>query len=184
MNPCEGLSGSSIVSMGINSMEATMTTTRKETTSKITKLAFQYFVNKRNHLAIKEMSFRDLLRGVNMEAFCEIGKDTDQNPYHMRADIIAINKINNEIVIVEVKSCRDDFIADKKYKHYLNYCNKMYFAIDGDYISKHEIPSEIGIIRVDGYLRVEKKAKKSKCEISLSELKDYMLASYSFKDAR
>ena len=48
-------------------------------------------------------------------------------PNKKRVDIIAIN-LKKEIIIVEVKSNKNDIKLDKKWKNYLNYCNYFYFA--------------------------------------------------------
>lgn len=48
-----------------------------------------------------------------------------------RADFIAVNK-NQEVVIVETKSCWSDFSSDKKWTGYLQHCNKFYFASDAE----------------------------------------------------
>jgi len=45
-----------------------------------------------------------------------------------RADIVGI-RLNGEICIIEVKSCKADFKSDSKYKEYLPFCNKMYIAV-------------------------------------------------------
>ena len=48
---------------------------------------------------------------------------------HLRADIYAISN-RFEAVIVEVKSSKEDFRADTKWKDYLAYCSRFYFAAD------------------------------------------------------
>ena len=62
--------------------------------------------------------------------FYEVILDANQ---HLRADIYAIsNKF--EAVIVEVKSSKEDFTSDDKWKRYLPYCSKFYFAADSETI--------------------------------------------------
>ena len=46
----------------------------------------------------------------------------------MRADFIAVK--NDEVIIVETKSCWSDYSSDHKWESYLKYCNKFYFAAD------------------------------------------------------
>lgn len=46
-----------------------------------------------------------------------------------RADFIAVNK-QEEVVIVETKSCWSDFSSDKKWHKYLPSCDKFYFGAD------------------------------------------------------
>lgn len=54
---------------------------------------------------------------------------------NQRADFIAINK-KWEVVIVETKSCFADFASDKKWKGYLQHCDRFYFAADEDTAQK------------------------------------------------
>lgn len=46
-----------------------------------------------------------------------------------RADFIAVNK-NQDVVIVETKSCWSDFATDHKWQGYLQHCTKFYFGAD------------------------------------------------------
>jgi hypothetical protein len=45
-----------------------------------------------------------------------------------RADLAAIDRAG-AIILVEVKSCRADFRADRKWREYLDYCDRFYFAV-------------------------------------------------------
>lgn len=49
-----------------------------------------------------------------------------------RADFIAVQSRTNQVVIVETKSCLQDFKSDKKWRGYLKHCNKFYFCADQD----------------------------------------------------
>jgi hypothetical protein len=49
-----------------------------------------------------------------------------------RADLAAIDRAGT-IVLVEVKSCRADFVADRKWHEYLAYCDRFYFAVARDF---------------------------------------------------
>lgn len=64
-----------------------------------------------------------------------------------RADIVA-NKVSGKIVILEVKSSLADFRADKKWKSYLDYCDKFMFCTTEDVYEKirDELPKEVGVI--------------------------------------
>jgi hypothetical protein len=81
----------------------------------------------------------------------------------LRADIMAVST-KLDFVIVEVKSSYADFRSDKKWWHYLNHCNRMYFAVSEPVYEKvHDlIPKGIGIFVVGehGDVRVRKPAKK------------------------
>lgn len=46
----------------------------------------------------------------------------------LRADLLCLN-MRQEIVVVEVKSCWQDFTSDSKWHLYPDYCNKMYFIV-------------------------------------------------------
>jgi hypothetical protein len=49
-----------------------------------------------------------------------------------RADLAAIDRAGM-ITLVEVKSCRADFVADRKWHEYLAYCDRFYFAVSRDF---------------------------------------------------
>lgn len=66
-----------------------------------------------------------------------------------RADVMAVGT-RGEIVIVEVKSCLQDFRSDQKWPEYAPYCDRFYFAIDCDF-PRERIPVEVGLIVCDGF---------------------------------
>ena len=66
-----------------------------------------------------------------------------------RADIAAID-IAGDIVIVEVKSCREDFEADFKWRDYLEFADRFFFAVDRDF-PQELLPAECGLILADRY---------------------------------
>lgn len=49
-----------------------------------------------------------------------------------RADLLAIGK-DHDVMLVEVKSCAQDFRSDTKWIEYLESCNRMYLAISRDF---------------------------------------------------
>ena len=61
------------------------------------------------------------------------------------ADVVSINW-HNEIRIIEVKSCRSDFLADWKWWDYLRYSDYFYFAALPDTITVDDLPPGIGLI--------------------------------------
>jgi hypothetical protein len=65
-----------------------------------------------------------------------------------RADLMAVGR-RGEIVIVEVKSCLQDFRTDQKWPEYAPYCDRFYFAIDCDF-PKDRIPETCGLLVCDG----------------------------------
>ena len=66
-----------------------------------------------------------------------------------RADIAAVNA-GGEITIVEVKSCRADFLSDGKWQDYLEFCDRFYFAVDADF-PREILPEDPGLIIADKY---------------------------------
>lgn len=66
-----------------------------------------------------------------------------------RADLMAVGR-RGEIVIVEVKSCLQDFRTDQKWPEYAPYCDRFYFAIDCDF-PKERIPETCGLLVCDGF---------------------------------
>lgn len=66
-----------------------------------------------------------------------------------RADVMAIAP-KGEIVILEVKSCLQDFQTDQKWPEYAPYCDRFYFAVDCDF-PKDRIPDHAGLIVCDSF---------------------------------
>lgn len=54
-----------------------------------------------------------------------------------RADVLGINT-KGEVVCCEVKTSIQDFRRDKKWKDYLEYCNKFYFSFPQHLYEKHK----------------------------------------------
>lgn len=66
-----------------------------------------------------------------------------------RADVMAVGA-KGEIVIVEVKSCLQDFQTDQKWPEYAPYCDRFYFAVDCDF-PQERIPAETGLMVCDAF---------------------------------
>jgi hypothetical protein len=66
-----------------------------------------------------------------------------------RADLVAIDR-TGAVVLVEVKSCRADFAADRKWQEYLGYCDRFYFAVGRDF-PLALLPPEEGLILADRF---------------------------------
>ncbi len=66
-----------------------------------------------------------------------------------RADVMAITS-SGEIWIIEVKSSVEDFRADRKWADYKPFCDRLYFAVPGDF-PVALIPDECGLIGADAY---------------------------------
>lgn len=66
-----------------------------------------------------------------------------------------------DTVGVEIKVSRGDFLADKKWREYLPYCEKFYFACPKGLIQAHELGPGIGLIWVNehGGMSIQRGAK-------------------------
>jgi hypothetical protein len=66
-----------------------------------------------------------------------------------RADLVAIDR-TGLISLVEIKSCRADFLTDRKWYQYLDYCDRFYFAVASDF-PRHLLPADSGLIVADRF---------------------------------
>lgn len=53
--------------------------------------------------------------------------------------------VNPLVIGYEIKTSRNDFINDTKWKKYLDYCNAFYFVCPPQIIKKEELPIEAGL---------------------------------------
>ncbi len=90
-------------------------------------------------------------RGV-CRLFRDLGQGTvTEFPLHnsRRADVMALDR-GGRFTLVEIKSCRADFRADRKWGEYIDFCDRFYFAVDADF-PRDLLPGEHGLIVADGY---------------------------------
>jgi hypothetical protein len=66
-----------------------------------------------------------------------------------RADLMALDQ-RGGIIILEVKSCLNDFRTDRKWEDYRQWCDRFYFAVDVHFPQEH-IPEECGLILADRF---------------------------------
>jgi hypothetical protein len=66
-----------------------------------------------------------------------------------RADVVALSG-SGDVLIVEIKSCLLDYRTDAKWQDYLDYCDRLYFAVRADFPCE-VIPEEAGLILADRY---------------------------------
>jgi hypothetical protein len=66
-----------------------------------------------------------------------------------RADLVAIDRAAT-ITIVEVKSGRADFLADRKWQAYHGFCDRFYFAVGRDFPAAL-LPTGEGLIVADRF---------------------------------
>ena len=67
----------------------------------------------------------------------------------LRVDVISISP-KGEIWVVECKSCRADFISDRKWQGYLEFCDRFFWATDCDF-PVDLLPEDSGLIVADPY---------------------------------
>jgi len=148
----------------------TRTKTRTEIITKTIMADYKF----RGYACIPEMQIGDLAYklGLNDTGLTTKTKrrtrTRKKGAYRMRPDIWLVNR-DGQIVIIEVKSSRADFISDKKWHIYRQFCDMMYFAIDGSYINRDELPAGIGLMKLDESERgfyFDKKAKTKKFDLT------------------
>jgi hypothetical protein len=66
-----------------------------------------------------------------------------------RADVMALSP-KGEIVILEVKSCLNDFRTDHKWPEYAPFCDRFYFAVDCDF-PRERLPADVGLVVADAF---------------------------------
>ena len=67
----------------------------------------------------------------------------------LRVDLMAIGP-KSEIWIIECKSGRADFMADKKWQGYLDYCDSFFWAVDMQFPT-NILPDKGGLIVADAF---------------------------------
>lgn len=66
-----------------------------------------------------------------------------------RVDVIALGP-KGEIWVVECKSSRANFARDAKWRGYLDWCDRYFWAVDAEFPADL-LPAETGLILADGY---------------------------------
>ena len=67
----------------------------------------------------------------------------------LRVDVMALGP-KGEIWVVECKSSRSDFLSDHKWQGYLDWCDRYFWAVDGDF-PVDLLPVDSGLIIADAY---------------------------------
>ena len=70
-------------------------------------------------------------------------------PNFQRADVFAVTRTGG-IIVVEIKSCLNDFRTDQKWTGYRDYCDELYFAVKTDFPTE-VLPPDAGLILADKY---------------------------------
>ena len=66
-----------------------------------------------------------------------------------RVDLMALGR-DGRLVVIEVKSCRADFLVDRKWHEYLEYVDQFYFAVAPGF-PVELLPQDEGLIVADRY---------------------------------
>jgi hypothetical protein len=66
-----------------------------------------------------------------------------------RVDLMALGR-DGRLVAIEVKSCRVDFLTDRKWRDYLGFADQFYFAVAPDF-PLDLLPADEGLILADRY---------------------------------
>lgn len=67
----------------------------------------------------------------------------------LRVDVMALGP-KGEVWVVECKSSRADFMSDQKWEGYLEWCDRFFWAVDGDFPTEL-LPDETGMMIADAY---------------------------------
>jgi hypothetical protein len=70
-------------------------------------------------------------------------------PNGRRADLLGVDR-KGAIVIVEVKSSREDFVVDQKWGEYQPFCDRFYFAVAPEF-PRDILPETPGLIIADAF---------------------------------
>jgi len=84
------------------------------------------------------------LRMLGHSVVCELGLANGR-----RADVVALSP-GGDLWIVEIKSCLVDFKTDGKWQDYLDYCDRLYFAVSPDFPCE-VLPQQAGLALADRY---------------------------------
>jgi hypothetical protein len=96
---------------------------------------------------IARLLARGLTRHLGRLGFAAIGEVV--LPNGRRADLMALGR-GGEILIIEIKSSVEDFRTDSKWRDYLGYCDRFYFASHVD-VPMDIFPQEAGLILADAF---------------------------------
>ena len=99
----------------------------------------------------QELPARRIARGVR-RMLAAAGQSTIEEmrlPDGRRADIVGVSP-DGSIQIVEVKSGLADYRADRKWRNYMEFCDRLYFAAAID-TPAHIFPEDIGLIVADDF---------------------------------
>ncbi len=90
---------------------------------------------------------RGVCRMLAQHGFASLTEFTTRDA--LRMDVCALGP-KGEVWCIEVKSSRSDFMSDRKWEGYLDWCDRFFFAVPENFPDEL-LPGEHGLIRADGY---------------------------------
>jgi hypothetical protein len=78
-----------------------------------------------------------------------------------RADLVALDR-GGTITLIEVKASRADFVADRKWQDYLDYCDRFDFAVAAGF-PLELLPPDEGLILADRFAGEILRAARIRC---------------------
>jgi hypothetical protein len=78
-----------------------------------------------------------------------------------RADLVALDR-GGTITLVEVKASRADFVADRKWQEYVDYCDRFYFTVAAGF-PLELLPPDEGLILADRFAGEILRAARIRC---------------------
>ena len=78
-----------------------------------------------------------------------------------RADLVALDR-GGTITLIEVKASRADFVADRKWQDYLDYCDRFYFAVAAGF-PLELLPPDEGLILAERFAGEILRAARLRC---------------------
>lgn len=134
-----------------------------------------------------------LIRGNNHQVgLREVNVNIGKNKSNLRIDVLQIDRNKNELDGYEIKSCIQDFRADKKWQNYLELVNRLYFVFDSITYEKYEaemlekINNRAGIYVYNtnsGWLTLKQGCKYTELPPKNEEFYRIILFNYLFRKA-
>ncbi|MGP6192462.1 MAG: MmcB family DNA repair protein [Vulcanimicrobiaceae bacterium] len=85
----------------------------------------------------------DRMRGLG---YAYVGSELSPANTGLRFDVVGVAKHTRQVRIYEVKSSRADFLSDRKWERYLDYCTHFAFVAPAGAIFRWELAREVGLI--------------------------------------
>jgi hypothetical protein len=78
--------------------------------------------------------------------YAYVGSELSPASTGLRFDVVGVAKYTRQVRIYEVKSSRADFLCDRKWERYLEYCTHFAFVAPAGAIFRWELRREAGLI--------------------------------------